>query len=99
MVGQAWATIEHVDDLLIFPPPTADNHQPRNRFSSLLSHGPPDVEQQQVILARIHGADTDEIGRAIIWARRGGTRSWQVRAVNPKMGSCDDELAAFVGEI
>jgi hypothetical protein len=64
MADQRRAAFEHVDDLLVLPAPPPDHDQTRNLVrGQSFSQMAPEMEQQQVVLARLDRAQTDEIGR------------------------------------
>jgi len=56
------AAVEHLDGVPGLPSTVADQHEARGLRSELRSELPPQIEQQQVVFARLDGADADEIG-------------------------------------
>ena len=59
--AQAGAAFQHIDGVFGFPSALSDQNKIRSRFAKLVDQLAPEIEQQQVVLARLDCADADEI--------------------------------------
>ena len=65
---------EHVDDVLVLPAAPPGDDEARRAGAVALDQPAPDREQKQQVLARLDGADIDEIGNRRPPRRLGGAR-------------------------
>src|ERR1700709_2812989 len=81
MRARSFRALEQIENLLVFPTPHA-NHYEARRLLKLVSEPSPEMQQQQVVLARLNRADSHKIrarrlhcGHACEVGERGG--EWQ----------------------
>lgn len=58
---QHWRPFQHIDDVFVFPTPRTNDDKMRSSIAMLGAKYSPYIEDQQVILARLDGADHYEI--------------------------------------
>ena len=73
--AQAGAAFEHIDDVFGLPAALADQHEKRRRAAKVAGELAPQIEQQQMVFARLDRADIDKIRllqrrRCVVWFLR-----------------------------
>jgi hypothetical protein len=74
MPSQRATAIQQIQHILVLPPTLSDNQQSWGAFPMVGDQAPPDVQQQQMVLARLDRADAQEIRP--VARRRGDAWRW-----------------------